>query len=85
MPPGPARPPRGVLIRVGGPGDMPPPLTPLAGREIAGRGPQRSHDEFAGAAGLIGRREIAVRPIISHALPLARADEAFRLASDRTT
>ena len=32
-----------------------------------------------------GRREIDVRPIISHALPLARADEAFRLASDRTT
>ncbi|KGJ17451.1 L-idonate 5-dehydrogenase [Paracoccus sanguinis] len=77
--------PRGVLIQVGVTGDMTIPLNTLVGKEITWRGSQRFHDEFAVAAGLIGRREIDVRPIISHALPLARADEAFRLASDRTT
>ena len=75
--------PRGVLIQVGVTGDMTIPLNALVGKEITWRGSQRFHDEFAIAARLIGTREIDVRPIISHALPLSRAVEAFELASDR--
>ena len=76
--------PRGVLIQVGVTGDMTIPLNALVGKEITWRGSQRFHDEFAVAARLIGSREIDVRPIISHSLPLARAAEAFELASDRS-
>ena len=76
--------PRGVLIQVGVTGDMTIPLNALVGKEITWRGSQRFHAEFATAARLIGTREIDVRPIISHSLPLARAVEAFTLASDRS-
>ena len=77
--------PRGVLVQVGVTGDVTIPLNALVGKEITWRGSQRFHDEFATAARLIGTRAIDVRPIISHALPLSRAVEAFDLASDRAT
>ena len=76
--------PRGTLIQVGVTGDVQIPLNALVGKEITWRGSQRFHAEFATAARLIGGHEIDVRPILSHALPLARAVEAFDLASDRS-
>ena len=76
--------PRGTLIQVGVTGDITVPLNALVGKEITWRGSQRFHAEFADAVRLIGSREIDVRPIISHSLPLERAVEAFTLASDRS-
>ncbi|MDS9466096.1 L-idonate 5-dehydrogenase [Paracoccus sp. MBLB3053] len=76
--------PRGIIIQVGVTGDMTIPLSALVGKEITWRGSQRFHPEFAEAVALIGSREIDLRPIISHSLPLERAREAFELASDRS-
>ena len=39
--------------------------------------------DAAEAAGLIGRREIDVRPLITSTLPLAEAEEAFATAADK--
>ena len=65
-------------------GDIAIPLNALVGKEITWRGSQRFHAEFAEAVALIGSRQIDLRPIISHSLPLERAREAFELASDRS-
>lgn len=76
--------PRGTIIQVGVTGDMTIPLNALVGKEITWRGSQRFHPEFAEAVNLIGSRQIDLRPIISHSLPLDRAREAFDLALDRS-
>ncbi len=76
--------PRGTIIQVGVTGDIAIPLNALVGKEITWRGSQRFHAEFAEAVALIGSRQIDLRPIISHSLPLERAREAFDLASDRS-
>lgn len=77
--------PRGTILQVGVTGDMTFPLNALVGKEITWRGTQRFEQaEFAEAARLIGGREIDVRPIISHSLPLEKAREAFELALDRS-
>ncbi len=76
--------PRGTIIQVGVTGDIAIPLNALVGKEITWRGSQRFHAEFAEAVGLIGSRQIDLRPIISHSLPLEQAREAFDLACDRS-
>ena len=76
--------PRGTIIQVGVTGDIAIPLNALVGKEVTWRGSQRFHAEFAEAVALIGSRQIDLRPIISHSLPLERAREAFDLASDRS-
>jgi len=77
--------PRGTIVQVGVTGEIPIPLNAIVGKELHIHGTQRFHEEFATAVALIASREIDVRPIISHSLPLEDADAAFKLAGDRTT
>lgn len=76
--------PRGLIVQVGVTGDALVPLNALVGKELNWIGSQRFDDEFAQAAGLIGRREIDVRPIISHTFPIDEALAAFEQAGDRS-
>ena len=76
--------PRGVIVQVGVTGDLAIPLNALVGKEITWRGSQRFHAEFGQAVQLIGSRQIDLRPIISHSLPLEQAVAAFELAGDRS-
>ena len=77
--------PRGTIVQVGVTGEIPIPPNAIVGKELHIHGTQRFHEEFATAVALIASREIDVRPIISHSLPLEDADAAFKLAGDRTT
>ncbi|AJC82610.1 L-idonate 5-dehydrogenase 1 (plasmid) [Rhizobium etli bv. phaseoli str. IE4803] len=76
--------PRGTIVQVGVTGEIPIPLNAIVGKELHIHGTQRFHEEFAAAVELISSREIDVRPIISHSLPLEEAEAAFILAGDRT-
>ncbi|MBB5551045.1 L-idonate 5-dehydrogenase [Rhizobium lentis] len=76
--------PRGTIVQVGVTGEIPIPLNAIVGKELHIHGTQRFHEEFAAAVELISSREIDVRPIISHSLPLEEATAAFTLAGDRT-
>ncbi|WP_064845039.1 MULTISPECIES: L-idonate 5-dehydrogenase [unclassified Rhizobium] len=76
--------PRGTIVQVGVTGEIPIALNAIVGKELHIHGTQRFHEEFATAVALISSRQIDVRPIISHSLPLEQATAAFTLAGDRT-
>ncbi|WP_099867901.1 L-idonate 5-dehydrogenase [Pararhizobium haloflavum] len=76
--------PQGTLVEVGVAGDVTVPLNLLVGKEIAFVGTHRFVGEYAQAVGLIDRRQIDVRPIITGSVDLADAVEAFKVAADRT-
>ena len=76
--------PRGLIVQVGVTGDVTVPLNSLVGKELHWIGTQRFDQEFYQAADLIGRREIDVRPIISHSFPVTEAVQAFEQAGDRS-
>jgi L-idonate 5-dehydrogenase len=76
--------PRGLIVQVGVTGDALVPLNALVGKELNWIGSQRFDGEFARAAEMIGRREIDVRPIISHTFPIDEAVAAFEQAGDRS-
>ena len=75
--------PRGVIVQVGMGGDMNVPMHALTVKELDLRGSFRFHAEFKDAVGMMARRLIDVRPLVTHTLPLAEAEQAFVLASDR--
>ena len=76
--------PRGVIVQLGLGGDMPLPMMAITAKELDLRGSFRFHPEFATGVGLMQKGLIDVKPLITHTLPLDRAEEAFTLASDRT-
>jgi L-idonate 5-dehydrogenase len=76
--------PRGVILQLGLGGDMTIPMQALTAKELDLRGSFRFHPEFAIGVGLMQKGLIDVKPLITHTLPLARATEAFEIASDRT-
>ncbi len=76
--------PRGVILQLGLGGDMTLPMMAITAKELDLRGSFRFHPEFAVGVGLMQNRLIDVRPLITHTVPLAKAEDAFRLASDRT-
>jgi L-idonate 5-dehydrogenase len=76
--------PRGLIVQVGVTGDAAVPINALVGKELHWIGTQRFDKEFVQAADLIGRREIDVRPIISHGFPISDAVAAFEQAGDRS-
>ena len=76
--------PRGLIVQVGVTGDVSVPLNALVGKELQWIGSQRFDVEFGKAVELIGRREIDVRPIISHKFPITQAVAAFEQAGDRS-
>ncbi|KAF0114114.1 MAG: L-idonate 5-dehydrogenase [Rhodobacteraceae bacterium] len=76
--------PRGVILQLGLGGDMSLPMMAITAKELDLRGSFRFHPEFATGVGLMQKGLIDVRPLITHTVPLALAEDAFRLASDRT-
>jgi L-idonate 5-dehydrogenase len=80
----PALRPGAVIVQVGIGGDMTLPMQAVTAKEIEIRGSFRFHPEFAFGVGLMQKGLVDVKPLITHAVPLARAEEAFHLANDRT-
>ena len=76
--------PRGVILQLGLGGDMALPMMAITAKELDLRGSFRFHSEFAVGVGLMQKGLIDVKPLITHAVPLAEAEAAFRLASDRS-
>jgi len=76
--------PRGVILQLGLGGDMTLPMMAITAKELDLRGSFRFHADFAVGVGLMRKGLIDVKPFITHTLPLDRAEEAFRLAGDRS-
>jgi L-idonate 5-dehydrogenase len=76
--------PRGIILQLGLGGDMTLPMMAITAKELDLRGSFRFHPEFAVGVSLMQKRLIDVRPLITHTVPLAQAEDAFRLASDRS-
>ena len=75
----------GRIIQVGTlPPEIPFPANSLMARELDYRGAFRAHLEFDWAVQAIRSRRVDVRPLISAQLPLARSQEAFELALDKS-
>jgi L-idonate 5-dehydrogenase len=75
--------PRGTIVQVGIGGAFDVPMNTVVAKELRLAGSFRFHPEFEVAAGLIARRAIDVRPLITATRPLAEAEAAFALAADR--
>ncbi|RWM89213.1 MAG: L-idonate 5-dehydrogenase [Mesorhizobium sp.] len=76
--------PRGTIVAVGLGGDVSMPLNTAVAKEVSLRGSFRFDAEFAWAVELIAKGAVDLSPLVTATLPLDSADEAFRLASDRT-
>jgi L-idonate 5-dehydrogenase len=75
--------PGAVIVQVGIGGDATLPLNVLVAKEISLRGTFRFHEEFAWAVRFLETGALDVAPLLTEIVPLAEADRAFRLASDR--
>lgn len=76
--------PRGVILQLGLGGDMTLPMMAITAKELELRGSFRFHSEFAVGVGLMQKGLIDVKPLITHTVALDQAEDAFRLASDRS-
>jgi L-idonate 5-dehydrogenase len=76
--------PGGVIVQLGLGGDMTVPVQALTAKELQLRGSFRFHEEFFQGVELMQKGLIDVKPLITHTVPLDRAEDGFRLASDRT-
>lgn len=75
--------PRGTILQLGLGGDMTLPMMAITAKELDLRGSFRFHPEFAIGVKLMQSGLINVKPLITHTVPLAKAETAFKLASDR--
>ena len=76
--------PRGVILQLGLGGDMNVPVQSITAKELELRGSFRFHPEFAVGVKLMQQGLIDVKPLITHTIPLSNAEDAFKLASDRS-
>jgi L-idonate 5-dehydrogenase len=76
--------PRGVILQLGLGGDMTLPMMAITAKELELRGSFRFHSEFATGVELMRKGLIDVKPFITHTVPLQLAEEAFKIASDRS-
>ena len=76
--------PRGVVLQLGLGGDMSLPMMAITAKELDLRGAFRFHQEFATGVELMRKGLINVQPLITQTVPLAKAEDAFRVASDRS-
>ncbi len=75
----------GRIIQVGTlPAEVNFPANSVMARELDYRGVFRAHAAFDWAVQAIRSRRVDVRPLISAQIPLARSQEAFDLALDRS-
>lgn len=75
--------PGGIIMQLGLSGDMSLPMMAITAKELQLRGSFRFHTEFEMAVGLMCRGLVDVKPLVTHTLPLDRAEEAFLIANDR--
>jgi L-idonate 5-dehydrogenase len=76
--------PGGVLVQVGNGGaETAVPLNAIVAKEITLRGTFRFHAEFALAVDLLAKGAVDVTPLLTEVVPLAEAERAFTLATDR--
>jgi L-idonate 5-dehydrogenase len=77
--------PTGIVVQIGiAGGETTLPMNVVVAREIELRGTFRFHEEFALAVALIGGGLVDVMPLLTETVPLAKANEAFALAADRS-
>jgi L-idonate 5-dehydrogenase len=76
--------PRGIVVLIGIGGEASLMLNVLVAKEVDLRGTFRFDAEFAWAVAAIASGRIDPSPLLTEIVPLARAREAFDLASDRT-
>jgi L-idonate 5-dehydrogenase len=76
--------PGGVVVQLGLGGEMKLPINMITAKELELRGTFRFHEEFALALEFIVKGLVDVKPLISATAPLAKARDAFELASDRS-
>lgn len=77
--------PMGIVVQVGIAGHgMTLPMNVVVAKEIELCGTFRFHEEFALAVALIGGGLVDVLPLLTETVPLAKANEAFALAADRS-
>ena len=76
--------PRGVILQLGLGGDMTLPMQTITAKELDLRGSFRFHPEFGVGVKLMQQGLINVKPLITHTIPLSHAEDAFKLASDRS-
>jgi len=75
--------PGATIVQVGIGGDASLPLNIIVAKEITLRGTFRFHEEFQLAVDVLARGDIDVSPLLTEIVPLAEAQRAFALASDR--
>ena len=75
--------PRGVILQLGLGGDMVLPMMAITAKELELRGSFRFHAEFGVGVAMMRKGLVDVKPLITQSVALDRAEEAFRLASDR--
>lgn len=76
--------PRAVILQLGLGGDMSLPMMAITAKELELRGSFRFHREFATGIALMQKGLMDVKPLITQTVPLSDAEQAFRLASDRS-
>jgi len=76
--------PRGILVQLGLGGEIALPQNQVVAKEIDIRGSFRFHEEFGLAVDLINQRRVDLSPLLTEVVPLARAEDGFKLASDRS-
>lgn len=76
--------PGAVVMQLGLGGDMTLPMMQITAKELQLRGSFRFHSEFATAIELMARGRVDLKPLITHTLPLANAEQAFTIANDRS-
>ncbi len=77
--------PRGVIVQLGlSSSELTLPLNTVVAKEFDLRGAFRFHEEFGVAVGLINKRLVDLKPLVSATLPFRDAGRAFALAADRT-
>jgi len=76
--------PQGHILQLGLGGDMLLPMMQITGKELKLCGSFRFHEEFATAVQLIVSGLVDLKPLITHTLPLDKAESAFQLAADRS-
>ncbi|WP_415919615.1 L-idonate 5-dehydrogenase [Tateyamaria sp. SN6-1] len=80
----PALRPGATIVQLGLGGDMTLPMQAMTAKELQLKGSFRFHAEFATAVEMMRAGRLDVRPLITHAMGVDAAVEAFELAGDRS-
>lgn len=81
----PAMRPKGTIVQLGLGGDMTLPLQAMTAKELSLKGSFRFHAEFALAVEMMRAKRLDVTPLVTHHVPMSEAQQAFEMASDRTS